>query len=98
MPHLSGLPLPAIELTDKSTQAVFSSYISLYDNERAVMEMARMSIYYENRLAKLALDEAEKHYNVARSWEGIFEQSPSAKVISLTASHFRGNGREISRE
>jgi type I restriction enzyme R subunit len=55
---LIGFTVTAIELTDKSTHAVFGSYISLYDNERAVMEMARMSIYYENRLAKLALDEA----------------------------------------
>jgi type I restriction enzyme R subunit len=49
-----------IELTDKSTRAVFGNYISIYDIERAVKDGATVPIYYESRLAKLELDEAEK--------------------------------------
>ncbi|MBE0608024.1 MAG: type I restriction endonuclease subunit R [Dehalococcoidia bacterium] len=49
-----------IELTDKNTRAVFGDYISVYDIQRAVEDKATVPIYYESRLAKLDLDEAEK--------------------------------------
>ena len=48
-----------IELEDANTRAVFGDYISVYDIERAVEDRATVPIYYESRLAKLALDEAE---------------------------------------
>ncbi len=49
-----------IELADKNTRAVFGEYISVYDIQRAVQDGATVPIYYESRLAKLALDEAER--------------------------------------
>jgi type I restriction enzyme R subunit len=49
-----------IELTDKNTRAVFGDYISVYDIQRAVQDGATVPIYYESRLARLALDEAER--------------------------------------
>ena len=49
-----------IELTDKNTRAVFGDYISIYDIQRAVEDKATVPIYYESRLAKLELNEAEK--------------------------------------
>ena len=49
-----------IELEDANTRAVFGDYISVYDIERAVEDRATVPIYYESRLAKLALDEAER--------------------------------------
>ena len=49
-----------IELTDKNTRAVFGDYISVYDIQRAVEDKATVPIYYESRLARLALAEAEK--------------------------------------
>ena len=49
-----------IELQDANTRAVFGDYISVYDIERAVEDQATVPIYYESRLAKLALDEAAK--------------------------------------
>ncbi len=49
-----------IELADKNTRAVFGDYISVYDIHRAVQDKATVPIYYESRLAKLELDEAEK--------------------------------------
>jgi len=45
-----------IESDDKSTQAVFGDYISIYDIEDAVRDGATVPIYYESRLAKLDLD------------------------------------------
>ena len=49
-----------IELKDANTRAVFGDYISIYDIQRAVEDRATVPIYYESRLAKLALDESER--------------------------------------
>ena len=49
-----------IELADASTRAVFGDHISVYDIQRAVEDRATVPIFYESRLAKLALDETEK--------------------------------------
>ena len=49
-----------IELQDANTRAVFGDYISIYDIKRSVEDGATVPIYYESRLAKLALDEAER--------------------------------------
>ena len=46
-----------IELRDANTRAVFGDYISIYDIQRAVLDGATVPIYYENRLARLTLDE-----------------------------------------
>jgi len=49
-----------IELADKNTPAVFGDYIDIYDIERAVEDCSTVRIYYEGRLAKIELNEAEK--------------------------------------
>ena len=49
-----------IELQDANTRAVFGDYISIYDIQRSVEDGATVPIFYESRLAKLALDEHEK--------------------------------------
>ena len=49
-----------IELRDANTRAVFGDYISIYDIQRSVEDRATVPIYYESRLAKLALDEDER--------------------------------------
>ena len=49
-----------IELQEASTRAVFGDYISIYDIQRAVEDKATVPIYYESRLARLALDERER--------------------------------------
>jgi len=48
-----------IEKTDANTRAVFGDYVSIYDIQRAVEDKATVPIYYESRIAKLALNEAE---------------------------------------
>ncbi len=49
-----------IELQDANTRAVFGDYISIYDIRRSVQDGATVPIYYESRLAKLALDEKQR--------------------------------------
>jgi type I restriction enzyme R subunit len=62
LPHASfiGFTGTPIELQDANTRAVFGDYISVYDIQRAVQDGATVPIYYESRLAKLALDAAER--------------------------------------
>ena len=62
LPHASfiGFTGTPIEKTDANTRAVFGDYISIYDIQRAVEDGATVPIYYESRLAKLALAEEEK--------------------------------------
>lgn len=47
-----------IEKTDANTRAIFGDYISIYDIQRAVADKATVPIYYESRIAKLALNDA----------------------------------------
>jgi len=49
-----------IESDDRSTPAVFGNYIDKYDILRAVEDGATVPIYYESRLARLELNEAER--------------------------------------
>ena len=62
LPHASfiGFTGTPVELKDANTRAVFGDYISIYDIQRAVDDKATVPIYYESRLAKLALDERER--------------------------------------
>jgi type I restriction enzyme, R subunit len=48
-----------IESADKSTRAVFGDYIDVYDLTRAVEDGATVKIFYESRLAKVSLSEAD---------------------------------------
>jgi type I restriction enzyme, R subunit len=49
-----------IEADDVNTPAVFGDYIDIYDISRAVEDGATVPIYYESRLARIELNEAEK--------------------------------------
>jgi len=48
-----------IEREDRNTPMVFGNYIDIYDIEEAVQDGATVPIYYENRLAKLSMNENE---------------------------------------
>ena len=49
-----------IENTDVNTSAVFGNYVDIYDIAQAVKDGATVSIFYESRLAKIALTEEGK--------------------------------------
>ena len=61
-----------IELRDANTRAVFGDYISIYDISRSVEDGATVPIYYESRLAKLELDDAERPH-IDPSFEEVTE-------------------------
>ncbi|MFZ3079265.1 MAG: type I restriction endonuclease subunit R [Bellilinea sp.] len=49
-----------IEKEDKNTQAVFGNYVDIYDIQQAVEDGATVRIFYESRLAKIELSEADQ--------------------------------------
>jgi len=63
-----------IEQEDRSTPAVFGEYVDVYDVERAVEDGATVPIYYESRLAKVHLDDAE-HAKVDDEVEAVTEDT-----------------------
>ena len=62
LPHASfiGFTGTPIETGDASTRAVFGEYVDVYDIAQAVEDKATVPIYYEARLARLGLSEAER--------------------------------------
>ncbi len=74
LPHASfiGFTDTPIELKDANTRAVIGDYISVYDIQRAVQDGATVPIYYESRLARLALNEAERPH-IDRGFEEATE-------------------------
>lgn len=51
-----------IESDDRSTPAVFGSYVDVYDVKQAVADGATVQIFYESRLVDLGMDEATKEW------------------------------------
>jgi len=52
----TGTPVSS---TDRDTRAVFGDYIHVYDMQQSKEDGATVAIYYESRLAKLSLKEAD---------------------------------------
>ena len=48
-----------IALDDKDTRGVFGEYVSIYDIQDAVDDKATVQIYYESRLARLDINQAQ---------------------------------------
>ncbi|HUB07878.1 MAG TPA: type I restriction endonuclease subunit R [Myxococcales bacterium] len=71
-----------IELTDKNTRAVFGDYLSVYDIQRSVEDGATVPIYYEGRLAKLELSEAERP-RIDPEFEEVTEGEEEARKTKL---------------
>ena len=71
-----------IEKTDANTRAIFGDYISIYDIQRAVADGATVPIYYESRIAKLALNQAALP-KIDEEFDEITEGEEDAKKQKL---------------
>ncbi len=71
-----------VEQTDRNTRSVFGDHISIYDIQRAVDDGATVPIYYEGRLAKLALDEDERP-RIDPQFEEVTEGEEVARAEQL---------------
>ena len=65
-----------VETEDKDTRAVFGDYVSIYDIQDAVDDGATVPIYYESRLAKLDINQAEIE-QLSDQVEEVFEDEES---------------------
>ena len=77
-----GFTATPIETGDVNTRAVFGDYISIYDIPRAIKDGATVPIHYENRLAKLSLDEQEKP-NIDPDFEEATEGEEATRTDKL---------------
>lgn len=73
-----------IESADKSTQAIFGDYIHVYDIQQAVKDGATVPIYYESRVAKIALEEHKKIV-LDKEIEELTEQEELSNAQKLKA-------------
>jgi type I restriction enzyme R subunit len=73
-----------IELADADTRKVFGTDISVYDIQRAVEDKATVPIYYEGRLAKIDLDDAQKP-KIDPDFEEVTEDEEEARKEALKA-------------
>jgi len=73
-----------VSLDDRDTRAVFGDYVHIYDIEQAVKDGATVPIYYESRLAKLELREADvSHLDEEVDELTEDEEGDAAKVAKL---------------
>ena len=77
-----------IEATDVNTPAVFGDYIDVYDIQRAVEDGATVRIYYEGRLARIALAEEERP-RIDSEFEEVTEGQEVAKKEKLKSKWAR---------
>ena len=72
----TGFTGTPIEKQDANTRAVFGDHISVYDIQRSVQDKATVPIYYESRLARLALDDRQKPHI-----DGDFEEAAEGEEV-----------------
>ncbi len=80
-----------INFDDKSTTEVFGEYIDVYDMTQAVEDGATVPIYYENRTAKLKIDEnllkqIDKEYELLREESNYVAIEKSKQDLSTIES------------
>ena len=68
-----------IDIKDRSTTEVFGKYIDIYDMTQAVDDGATVPIYYENRTAKLKLNEAVLK-KIDQEYAAIAEESTDLEI------------------
>ena len=77
-----------IERSDANTRAVFGEYISIYDIRRSVEDGATVPIYYESRMARLSLSEAERPV-IDRNFDEVTENEEAEHRERLKAQWAR---------
>jgi len=76
-----------IDTADKDTRAVFGGYVSIYDIQDAVDDGATVPIYYESRLAKLDINQAEMEV-LNDEVEEVIEDEEDMSMREKTKSHW----------
>lgn len=89
-----------IDMDDKSTVEVFGDYIDIYDMTQAVEDGATVPIYYENRTARIKLDEKllkkiDQEYDMLRE-EATYEAIEKSKKDLSTLESIIGSKQRLN--
>jgi len=90
-----------IENDDRSTPAVFGSYIDVYDIEQSVIDGATVPIYYESRLVELDIDKSMRS-KIDQEIDDLleaeeFDKQEEYKTRNAQLEAIVGNGKRIER-
>ncbi|MDQ6961751.1 MAG: type I restriction endonuclease subunit R, partial [Mariprofundaceae bacterium] len=99
LPHASfiGFTGTPISAADKDTRAVFGDYVSIYDIQDAVDDGATVPIYYESRLAKLDIKQAEIEA-LNEDVDEVIEDEESLSVREQTKSKWAALEKLVGSE
>ncbi|MES9901869.1 MAG: type I restriction endonuclease subunit R [Sedimenticola sp.] len=86
-----------ISQDDKDTRAVFGDYVSIYDIQDAVDDGATVPIYYESRLAKLDIKQAEIEA-LNDEVEEVIEDEEDIATREKTKSHWAALEKLVGSE
>ncbi len=75
-----------VDLADRSTREIFGDYIDVYDMTQAVEDGATVPIYYENRVAKLSLDETLLK-EVDREYQELLDTNQTTEDVVEKSQH-----------
>ena len=73
-----GFTRTPIEFLDRNTRELFGDYIDIYDMSQAVEDKAIVPIYYENRIAKLKLED-ERLKDIDQKYFELEEKEEATK-------------------
>ena len=90
----TGTPISA---EDKDTRAVFGDYVSIYDIQDAVDDGATVPIYYESRLAKLDINQAELE-ELNDEVEEVIEDEEDISIREKTKSQWAALEKLVGSE
>jgi len=86
-----------IESDDKDTRAVFGDYVSIYDIQDAVDDGSTVPIYYESRLAKLDINQAEIE-KIDGDIEEVFEDEENVATREAAKSRWAALEKLVGAE
>jgi type I restriction enzyme R subunit len=76
-----------IDKKDKSTVAIFGDYIDVYDMTQSIEDGATVKIYYENRIAKISIND-KALYDIDREYELAAAEGTDDDLINKSKKHF----------
>lgn len=99
LPHASfiGFTGTPIALEDKDTRSVFGDYVSIYDVQDAVDDGSTVPIYYESRLAKLDINQAEIE-TLNADVDEVIEDEEDAAARETTKSRWAALAKLVGAE
>lgn len=99
LPHATfvGFTGTPVESDDKDTRAVFGDYVSIYDIQDAVDDGATVPIYYESRLAKLDINQAQIE-QLNDDVEEVFEDEENAATREAAKSKWAALEKLVGAE